>query len=181
MGRPKQLLPFHDKNLLLHSIQVAIETGAKPVVLVLGAYADVLQGGITQHVEVMINKEWEEGMASSIRKGIEKLQSVSPLCEQVIFMVCDQPFVTASILQKLVFKKQETGKPIVASSYGNSLGIPALFDKTMFSALSELQGETGAKKLIKEHAGLVASIDFPLGNTDIDTMADYEKLPGRPG
>jgi len=66
--------------------------------------------------------------------------------------------------------------PIIASSYDDKSGTPALFHKIFFSALMELTGDSGARKLIADNPDKVATIPFPEGITDIDTVSDYELL-----
>ncbi|MEO6730547.1 MAG: nucleotidyltransferase family protein [Ferruginibacter sp.] len=177
LGKPKQLLLYKGQTLLEHAIQAAANTEIKPVIAVLGANADLFTNEFeNKKVQFVINEEWDEGMASSIRCGLEKLLKEVPDAEAVIFMVCDQPFVTAQLLTGLVAKYEATGKPVIASSYKNTVGTPALFDKTIFSALLKLRGDTGAKKIIKENLAMVEKVDFPLGDIDIDTTADYKAL-----
>jgi molybdenum cofactor cytidylyltransferase len=69
-----------------------------------------------------------------------------------------------------------TGKPIIASEYSGTLGVPALFNRTLFSELMALKSTEGAKKLIKKHIHEVFSVPFPEGAIDIDTPKDYERL-----
>jgi molybdenum cofactor cytidylyltransferase len=96
--------------------------------------------------------------------------------QAAIILVCDQPFVTTKLLESLVAKYQETGKPIVASWYQNSMGTPALFDTTIFALLLALKGDTGAKKIMTQNPDWVSTVDFPLGEIDIDTMEDYGRI-----
>jgi molybdenum cofactor cytidylyltransferase len=176
LGRPKQLLPWQGKNLLQHAVQTALEISTQPVV-VTGAHADQLVAAIDAgQVQVVFNSEWEQGIASSIRCGLQALLNRTPTPEQVIFMVCDQPFVTSGLLLDLINEQQKSGKAIVASAYAGTLGIPALFEKSMFPQLLDLQGDTGAKKLILQNATEVAAVNFQAGNIDVDTMEEYEKL-----
>ena len=177
LGKPKQLLAYQGKTLLQHALQVAVDTCASPVMAVIGAGADIFEQEIKYPVQAVINNQWEEGMASSIRCGLTQLLNVEPATKAVIIMVCDQPFVTAQLFQDLITKYEQSGKAIVASSYKNSLGTPALFDKTIFAALLELKGDTGAKKLMKANPNQVDEVQFPMGEIDIDTEADYERLP----
>ena len=156
---------------------MAIDTRIKPIIAVLGANADLLIKEIeNKETTIVINKEWNEGMASSIHCGINQLMKIAPGIDAAIIMVCDQPFVSAKLLKELMEKYEETGKPVIASSYENSLGTPVLFDQTIFATLLELKGDTGAKRIIKENPGWVSVVNFPLGNIDIDTEADYEAL-----
>jgi molybdenum cofactor cytidylyltransferase len=177
LGKPKQLLLYNGKTLLKHGVQVAVETGTNPIIAVLGANADRLIREVeNEAVQVVINSGWNEGMASSIRCGLQKLLAIAPGVEAVICMVCDQPFVTVKLLADLVAKYEETRKPVIASSYENSMGTPALFDKTIFASLLALKGDTGAKRMMKENPDWVDIVNFPLGNIDIDTDLDYEAL-----
>jgi molybdenum cofactor cytidylyltransferase len=177
LGSPKQLLTYKGKNLLRHSVDEALETGCPSVFVVLGANSELLRKELKDKpVSIIENKEWKEGMASSIRCGLETIANTILRPDSIIFMVCDQPYVSSSLLLDLMKKKNETGKHIVASSYGDKIGTPALFHRDFFSALMELKGDKGARKLIADNLDKVAVVNFPKGMTDIDTKEDYEKL-----
>jgi molybdenum cofactor cytidylyltransferase len=176
LGRPKQLLPWQGKTLLQHAVQTALSITTRPVV-VTGCNADQLVAGLNnEQVHIVFNPDWEQGIASSIRIGLQALLDRTPPPDQVIFMVCDQPFVSPGLLLDLINERQKSQKSIIASSYAGTLGIPALFDQSMFSQLLDLQGDTGAKKLIQAFPENVSSVDFPKGEIDIDTVAEYDKL-----
>ena len=180
LGKPKQLLPYNDKTLLQHSLQIAIATEIEPIVTVLGANSDLLIESLeNQKLTTVINEGWSEGMASSIRCGMEALLKTTPALDGVIIMVCDQPFVTSTLLTDLVEKHQLTGKPIIASKYNSNLGTPALFDTTIFALLRSLKGDSGAKKMMQANPDWVESVDFPFGEFDIDTNGDYDLLMKR--
>jgi molybdenum cofactor cytidylyltransferase len=177
LGSPKQLLTYKGKNLLRHSVDEALETGCPSVFVVLGANSELLKKELKDKpVSILENKNWEEGMASSIRCGLETIANTILRPDSIIFMVCDQPYVSSSLLLDLMKKKNETGKHIVASSYDDKIGTPALFHRSFFSALMELKGDKGARKLIADNPDKVAVVNFPKGITDIDTKEDYEKL-----
>lgn len=177
LGRPKQLLPYDGQTLLQHSLQVANASNAHPIVVVLGAHADAIKGETDNNTaHVVINAEWQEGMASSIRSGIKALVEISPSAEGAILMVCDQPFVTPSLLNDLIAAHHGTGHLIVTCGYENMFGPPTLFHKSMFPELLRLKGDTGARSVLRQHADAVEVIPFPEGNLDIDTAADYQKL-----
>ena len=177
LGSPKQLLTYKGKNLLRHSVDEALKTGCQSVFVVLGANIELMHGELKDKpVNIVENKNWQEGMASSIRCGLENISKTIHRPDCVIFMVCDQPHVTSSLLLNLLEKRNETGMPIVASSYNDKTGTPALFHKTIFPALMELIGDKGARKLIADNPDKVATVPFPEGITDIDTKEDYKKL-----
>ena len=177
LGEPKQLLEYHHKNLLQRTIDAAVNSAANTVVIVLGANADEVSGEIDRSgINVLINTEWEEGMASSVRNGLNELLFISPFTDAVILMVCDQPYVSSELVNDLIDKQKETGKSIVACNYGETFGPPALFHKTLFHELMHLEGDVGARKIIQHHSNEVATILFTKGNIDIDTKEDYDAL-----
>jgi len=180
LGTAKQLLPYAGTTLLQHSLQTALATNANTIVVVLGANAAIIKENIkntTAHI--VVNEEWQEGMASSIRCGIQALSNIDPNVQGAILLVCDQPFVNTSLLNNLIVSHHKTGKPIVACNYENTFGPPVFFHKSIFPELLLLKGDKGAKNIVQQHAGEMGSILFPEGNIDIDTADDYQKLSAR--
>jgi molybdenum cofactor cytidylyltransferase len=177
LGKPKQLLQYRGKTLLAHAINEAINSNADAIVVILGKDADLFKKEIDEKkVRVAINSSWEEGMASSLRLGLDTLLTDKPYIDAVIFMVCDQPHVLSSILNELIMTQQKTTKQIVTCNYGDSIGPPALFHKKYFKDLMKLSGDTGARKIIQQNMNDMTTILFPEGEIDIDTEEDYEEL-----
>lgn len=177
MGSPKQLLMYAGKTLLQHSIQAALGSMARPVIVVLGAHEDAIKTNLENgNVQVVVNAAWQEGLASSIRYGINALVDTAPFTAATVLMVCDQPNVTALLLNDLIKTQQASSKPIVASSYNGILGVPALFHQSIFPELLKLKGDVGARFIIQEHIHETETIAFSKGNIDIDTETDYRQL-----
>jgi len=182
LGKPKQLLQYRGKTLLAHAINEAVNSNADAVVVVLGKDANLFKKEIDERkIRVAINSSWEEGMASSLRLGMDTLLKDKPYIDSVIFMVCDQPHVSLSILNELIRTQQRTTKQILTCNYGDSIGPPALFHKKYFKELMKLSGDSGARKIIEQNINDVATILFPEGKIDIDTKEDYDKLTGLSG
>lgn len=180
LGKPKQLLDYEGQTLLQHGLQVAGASDAHPVVLVLGANAGLIEKEVSGHAaHVVVNGEWQEGMASSIRCGIQELQRLNSAAEGAIVMVCDQPYVTSEIINRLIAVHQKTSKPMVSCMYADTVGTPTYFHKSMFPELLQLKGDGGAKGLLLKHAEELEIVSFPEGKVDIDTQEDYEKLKKR--
>jgi molybdenum cofactor cytidylyltransferase len=176
LGRPKQNLVFKGKTLVQHALDAAINSGCSPVVVVLGANKETIEPTIgDKPVTVIHNPDWQQGMATSVKAGITQLQK-TPDISTAIIMLCDQPFVDALLLQQLLQTQLQTGKGIIACAYRDTLGVPVLFHQEYFAALLDLTGDQGAKKLLAMYPNDVASVDFPKGGVDIDTIADYEGL-----
>lgn len=177
LGRPKQLLEYKESTLLKNTISEALKIKNALILVVTGANHDTIQKEFNfPEIKICLNADWQNGMSSSIVKGLSDLLNINPDCEQCIFAVCDQPFVTNLIFENLIIEQDKTKKGIIASAYSETLGTPVLFDKKYFKELLNLTGQEGAKKLIKKHSEYTASISFEKGNVDIDTEDDYSKL-----
>ena len=177
LGSPKQLLTFSGTTLLQHSIEMAQSSDAANVLVVLGANAALIQTEINYTTaNVFVNPGWKEGMASSIRCGLQLLVKTNPQVEAAIFMVSDQPFVTAALLNQLMDAHRTNGSKIVAAKYQDTFGTPVLFHKTFFPELLQLNGDVGAKSVVRKHLNEVTFFPFPKGHIDIDTIDDYNNL-----
>lgn len=176
LGEAKQLLEHENVSLLQHAINEATLTNARVVIVVLGSQSESIAKRIKSNKLVIVqNPEWKEGMASSIRSGVNAMEADYP-ADGAILMVCDQPHVTTALLNQLISEQHLSEKPIVASEYLNTVGTPALFHHSYYPTLQNLQGDAGAKKILLQHDGDVYRVSFPDGEIDIDTRNDYEKL-----
>jgi molybdenum cofactor cytidylyltransferase len=176
-GKPKQFALFQGETFIRRMVAAAIEAGCAAVVVVTGedsARVSLELSGLA--VSIAMNPNWQSGLGSSIVVGIRRAMNLTPDLEAVVLLTCDQPFVTAPVLGQLMQLQLTTGKPIVASAYATTLGIPALFDRSCFPDLLRLTGDSGAKGIILARSHDVVSLDFPAGEIDIDTVAGYEKL-----
>jgi molybdenum cofactor cytidylyltransferase len=177
LGRPKQLLSYQHKSLLDNTIEEAKKATDGAVLVILGGNHALIEKNITRSaISIVYNPDWEEGMSSSIRLGLAVLKNENAELKNVILTVCDQPFITAEVFGGLIQEAEASGKGIVASSYGGTLGTPVWFDQLYFNELSLLKGTEGAKKVVKKFAAQVASVTFEKGEIDIDTPEDYNRL-----
>jgi len=179
MGEPKQLLVYQGESLLRRAVKAAVASKCRPVIVVLGAFAGRMRAEIAdfRSITTIENEFWAEGVASSIRAGLEflKLKSENK-AEAVVIMLCDQPFVTSGIINRLVAAYRADGDLIVASEYDKIIGVPALFDHQLFSELAALRDSSGAKQIIRRHSDKTRRIAFSRGMFDVDTPQDYARL-----
>ena len=173
LGRAKQLLTFGGKCLVRHVVDTAAAAACSPIVVVVGARAgsvlEALAGSEAQAVE---NPEWREGIAGSLRRGIQALP------EQVnaaIVLLCDQPAVSPALLRALVATQRNTGKAIVACRWNDTTGPPALFLREQFPALLALSGDEGARSILRNAGDGAAFVEFPDGAFDVDTPEDWAR------
>lgn len=176
LGKPKQQLVFEGLTLLQRAIHAGLRSFCERPLVILGAYHEKILPEIPSHlVDMVINPDWKEGMSTSIKSGMKALLN-TPGPDQVVIMLCDQPFVDEKLLNQLIKTQQETGKPIVACTYHETVGVPVLFDKKFYPLLVGLQGKEGAKKILNKFPEDIATVPFPLGHIDIDTPADIKHL-----
>ncbi|MGF1538047.1 MAG: NTP transferase domain-containing protein [Elainellaceae cyanobacterium] len=174
LSRPKQLVQHRGQSLLQGTVDAAIASACGPVVVVLGAYAEQVQSEVPQGATVLHNPAWAIGMGTSICCGVRWLEANLPDVEAALLMVCDQPFVTTDLIHQLVTAYRLSGKAIAASTYRETVGVPALFDQSLFSALKDLTVQ-GAKAVLTQHRPQVYPVSFPEGAIDIDTAADVQR------
>jgi molybdenum cofactor cytidylyltransferase len=177
LGQPKQLIKIDGETMLRRTTRLAIETGSSPVVAVLGRDAATLTRELDElPAFIVINHEWETGMASSLTRGLQAVLAANPDQTNVMVLVCDQPRLDASILRNLMASHAKGRSAITASRYHGTLGVPAIFSRAIFSELMQLTGDQGARRILQHHFEEVASVEFPGGEFDLDTADDLASL-----
>lgn len=177
LGHPKQLVNYKGKSLLQNTIDCIDHFEFNPSVVLLGANKDEILTKINSHSSsIFINNDWPEGIASSIRFGLEKSQELNRSMKQILYLLSDQPYVSGTIIQSLIDKHSLGNQMITACTYNNNIGVPAIFDKSLFPELMRLKGDAGAKKIMMRHRKNVQTIPFDGGGFDVDTKDDVEKL-----
>jgi molybdenum cofactor cytidylyltransferase len=178
LGHPKQLLSFGGRPLVRIIADRARASTCDRVIVVLGANANAIAPALRgADVETVVNRDWPEGIASSIRCGVVWAEGES--CSAVLVLVCDQPALDAVHIDRLV-AAYRAGSPRVASRYAGTLGVPALFDRTSFPDLRGLRGDEGARHILRV-ARDVAAVDWEPGSVDIDTNEDAARVDRVPG
>ncbi|QIL77730.1 NTP transferase domain-containing protein [Hymenobacter sp. HDW8] len=149
MGQAKQLLYFQGQTLLRRAAETAVATGCQPLMLVTGALHEELVAEIDDlPFLVTRNPDWAAGMGSSIRAGLAALEKAPQPPSAVLIMLCDQPLVTPALLLTMIKQQQASQAPVVASAYGGTLGVPAVFSADSLPALRQLGGRRVRGKLL---------------------------------
>jgi len=174
LGQPKQLVRIAGETLLARAIRVVRASASDPIFVVLGAHHENIRAAVDlSHVRVVMNPDWEQGIATSIHAGIRELLELDPHAAAALLLVCDQPRLTTEHLRTLIKDYEHAGEPgIVASRYGGAAGIPAIFPKSQFSKLLALQGDEGARHLLRNPENSVVEVEFSDGEIDIDTPSN---------
>jgi molybdenum cofactor cytidylyltransferase len=178
MGTPKQLLPFGGKPLVRHCAEVAL-AAFQPVIAVVGASAAEVEAALAGlPVQVVHNVLWEHGVGTSIHAGVSRAAELG--LEGVVLLPADQPLVTAEHLCALREKQGTSGKPIVASRYAGTVGVPVLFSRQYFPHLLRLEATKGCKGIIMSNEQNTLLVDCQAAEFDIDTPDDYARTVSRP-
>ncbi|MBM0745064.1 nucleotidyltransferase family protein (plasmid) [Phormidium sp. CLA17] len=175
MGTPKQLLPIQGRSLLRHLAEISIASLCDPVIAVLGASPHQIRPEIEDlPLQIIENQHWQSGMGTSISTGLAALLEQKPTLKAMLILVCDQPFVSTALIDQLVVAYQSTNYQIVATTYLETIGVPALLSDRYFSELLRLNSDTGARQIIQQHLNETYTIDFPKGAIDLDTPDQYQ-------
>lgn len=175
MGEPKQLLPWAGSTLLKQTIKTALNVKGSPVFVVLGANFEVLSSHIENYpVEIIYNSDWEKGLGKSISQSISFFKDSELKFEGILFLLADQPFITAEYLKEMIHAyKPNTGQIIATAYVHGERGVPVLFDAEYFSELESLTQDIGAKQVLKAHETKVEILFSGTKNIDLDTQIEY--------
>ena len=174
LGQPKQLVKLQGRPVLHTVVSNAVAVAGHAVTVVLGAHAAEMTH-LLQHssASVVVNRHWQEGLASSLRYG---LAAVPSACSAVLIMLGDQVAVTADDLRRLIGAWKGEDSVIAASVYQGHVGVPAIFPRWCFSELRELRGDRGARTILERHAHRLAHVQMPNAGIDLDTPEDLAAL-----
>jgi molybdenum cofactor cytidylyltransferase len=173
-GSQKLIEPLDGAPLVRQAAARLVST-VDATYVVVGHEAEHVAAAVTDlGLTVVANEAWMEGLSSSLRAGVAALPDD---CEAVVVALGDQPLMGLQAVSVVIERWRETRKPIVVTRYDGTRGHPILFARSMWPALAELRGDTGARDLIEQSRAQVAyvDVDSPMP-ADVDTGADLERL-----
>lgn len=161
-GSMKQLVAWQGRPLIRFVVEEALAVRSD-VVVVAGAHAEemkrALDGVACRIVEAM---NWNAGPGASLKAGLEAIPSASP---GVLVTLVDLPHVTRATFTRLL----EAPGSLVAASFSDTLGAPALFRPPYLAQLRELDDAMGARALLQRHRAVVTAVPCPEAAMDVDT------------
>jgi molybdenum cofactor cytidylyltransferase len=186
MGQTKQLLDLEGKSILQWVLDNLCRSQVDEVILVLGHDADrILQTIDTHRVKVVINKNYREGMITSIEQG---LMNLNDKVQAFFIVLADQPGVSPEVFDRLIteFRRVIPEKNIVLPTFRGRIGHPALFSAKYRKEASRIKGDVGLRQILQEHPEDILAVEMDTDSIlqDIDTPDDYWKqfkssLPGK--
>ncbi|HWE62204.1 MAG TPA: nucleotidyltransferase family protein [Chloroflexota bacterium] len=176
LGQPKQLLPLGGRPLLSWSLAAMRAFAPRQLVVVLGHEAPAIRAALDlQGVTVVVNERYAAGLSTSLQAGIAALD---PAIEATLVSTGDQPLVSDELLRQIAAAHETTGQPLVATDYGDHLGVPLLLARSAWPLVRAIEGDQGARALLRLHPEWVASVPVPDPSMalDVDTFEQYEQV-----
>ncbi|MDG2533145.1 nucleotidyltransferase family protein [Sphingomonas sp. HITSZ_GF] len=159
--------PFLDKPLAYHVVTALSHLPFKARIAVV---SDTALDFAALGYDVVENPDPAAGQARSLCHGITRAIELG--CDNVLIALADMPRVTAAHIRRMM-DAADGNATIVASSDGVRPMPPALFGKDLFPELLRLEGDEGARELIKRGHHVIAP---PAELVDIDTQDDLREL-----
>jgi molybdenum cofactor cytidylyltransferase len=173
LGRAKQKVEVDGRPLLTRAAEAAIDAGCRRVLVVLGHDAEGLAGLVPAGARSIVNPGYAEGLGSTIRIAVEAVARDAAPPEGLVLAVCDQPALDAGVLRALLDGWDRAGRPYAAAtSYGDTVGTPAVFSRAAFPDLAGLTGDRGARDLLRRRGDAVVRVPGPAGARDVDLPSD---------
>jgi molybdenum cofactor cytidylyltransferase len=179
MGKAKQLLRLGENTVLGQTIENVRRSAVDEIVLVLGFSAEAIRGQLPASLlgglKTVVNPNYEQGMASSLRAG---LSALDPQVRAAFIVLADQPFVRPETLAQLADHYRRSKAQIVIPSYHGVRGNPVLLDRSVFAEVMALKGDIGCRAIFGSHIEGTAKLEVEDEGIllDIDSQEDYERL-----
>ena len=174
-GENKLTKKFLGIPLIKHSIKNILASSVDELIVVLGYQKEIIEKLIDKNekIKFFFNKDFESGMASSIKTGLDNLSEKTEA-----FFIClgDMPMVGHDIYNQLI--KSKDSKEIIVPTYKGQQGNPVLFDKSMKEKVLDIRGDVGAKKILGLNKATVLNLE--INNQSIvksfNTQGDFSSL-----
>ena len=176
-AKNKLLLPFKGQPIVAKVTETVLKANYDPVMVVTGFAGEEIRKALAgQHVGFVHNKAWSDGMAGSIRTGLETVRSTA---DGMLIVLADMPLLSVDTLRRLKRQfAQSKGAKMVFPVYGSRQGNPVLMPAKFFPEIASLTGDRGCKVLLDRYADdtVAVPVDTEDVMRDFDNETDYLKL-----
>jgi len=177
MGHPKQMLAWQGKTLLQRVLENLLHSDADEIILVLGHEAEMIKKSLPEFpIRMVINRDYKQGMASSLRQG---LLVMDPKSEAFLVVLADQPGIGPGIINRVTrgFQQANPKRGICRPVYRGLKGHPVLMGAQYRQEAQQLQGDVGARQILINHPLDILEIEIEqdLVMMDVDTPDEYRK------
>lgn len=153
----------------------ALTQCVQPTIVVVGSEAAAIATALEGTFAVLFeNREWSEGLSSSLRAGIRILPRAA---EAAVVCLGDQPGLDPDVIRAVMAHWRKTQMPIVCARYRGDRGHPVLLARSVFHEVEAITGDVGARALMARDPSRVAfvDVDSPVPR-DVDTPDDLASL-----
>lgn len=175
-GGDKPLARVDGKPLIRHSLDVLAPVFGTDLFVVLGAARDRIEPLVARPARVVEHAGWRDGLGSSIARGMREIRSETAY-HGVLIALADQVRLTGRDFNDLLAPFD--GERIVAALYTGRPGVPAIFPRALFARLEQLDGDRGARKILRQPGAEIVTVALPLAEYDIDRPGDIDRQSGR--
>lgn len=174
LGQPKQLVELDGEPLVRRQCRRAIAAAIGPVAVVLGCHHDRIGSVVSDlDLQIVINDEWEEGVAASLRAATRvALGADAPA---LLVVHCDQYGITSENLIRLRDAWAMSPSAAHLARDGEHLGPPAILPSRLFPSLLNLTGDIGPRAILRGDPD-VFEISMASAAKDVDEPADVQLL-----
>ncbi|MBC5582731.1 nucleotidyltransferase family protein [Eggerthella sp. NSJ-70] len=178
MGTCKLTRPFAGSTLLERALRAARGCAAAETVVVTGAHRDAVARSAQElGTREEFNPSWERGQSTSVRTAARFAAARG--YDLLLVMVADQPYVEAAHLDALLRAYATGGAHACVTQGAQRRGNPCLFDRTCFPLLEELEGDEGARSMLRAHPELAVHA-VPAADArvldDVDTPDELARI-----
>jgi CTP:molybdopterin cytidylyltransferase MocA len=174
-GMPKALVEYEGSLLVERAVRTAAAV-CDPVLVVLGAQAvDVWRAADLTGATVLANKDWETGMASSLRTGLDGLRGWPGRIDAALVLLVDMPGMTAGALERMA--GHAAPDALAVATYDGVRSHPVLIGREHWAGVIETAtGDEGARGYLATHEPAEIDCTGLADPTDLDVPP-----PTRPG
>jgi len=180
----KLLVKLNQKTLLQHVLSNLQQSSIDEIIVVTGFESNKVESSIASFdVKCVENTQFAQGLSSSIKVGMENLSKTT---EGVLVCHGDMPLVDVQSINAIINAFIKNQK-IIIPTYLNQKGNPLLWPKSNFESLKQLNGDSGARQILKQHKNNVLQLEVNNISIlfDIDDLQTLEfiqsKFDKRPG
>jgi molybdenum cofactor cytidylyltransferase len=174
-GENKLTKKIQGVPLIKYSVKNILASSINELIIVLGHQKEIIEKLIdkNENIKCVFNKNFENGMASSIKTGLDHLSEKTEA-----FFIClgDMPMVSHDIYNQLI--KSKDNKEIIVPTYKGQQGNPVLFDKSMKEKVLDIRGDVGAKKILELNKDKISNLEINNQNISksFNTQDDFSSL-----
>lgn len=175
LGTPKQLLELDGKPVLQHVVDALSNSQVDEIIVVLGHQAARIGSAIElpHNGRTVENPNHGDGQSTSLRAGLE---AVGPGADAVVVVLGDQPRLRPEMVDLVIKAFWERRAPFVRATFAGEQGHPLLAARSQWDALSAIDGDKGARDLLRNIRSMVEEVEMGIPLRDLDTWDDYERL-----